>query len=274
MSSNISCSICGSTGELTEEQQLRIERYSIKNTRSIDFGDLPPRVLQKIFLALIDDNGFNFSDTSQGPWIFTYVCSSWRTAALDHSCLWSHIILDASSLRAYSNHPAVYLKPHFRRSLKASKYRRRQDPLSLLSIVLTRAGSHDLSVKVDYSTGNIDPNQSFLMRVLLLRLAQKSRQWRSALLCLPRYMMDDLSVVSGQFPKLVGLHLALYNNANPGNNDVITIFETAPMLTVVTLQGCALSTQISLPYQRLVHFHDDRSDGRQVNAAFPSVLST
>ncbi|PBK96008.1 hypothetical protein ARMGADRAFT_1010889 [Armillaria gallica] len=78
-------------------QRLRAKRYSQKDTYCTGFGDLPPRVLQKIFLAFLDDNGFNFSDTSQGPWIFTYVCSSWRAAALDYPCLWSHIILDVSS---------------------------------------------------------------------------------------------------------------------------------------------------------------------------------
>ncbi|KAK0432313.1 hypothetical protein EV421DRAFT_2024045 [Armillaria borealis] len=174
--SNISCSICGSTGELTDVQRLRAERYSKKDTYGTNFGDLPPRVLQKIFLALLDDNEFNFSDTSQGPWIVTYVCSSWRAAALDYPCLWSHIILDASSFRVYSNHPAVYLKPHFRRS-NTPKYRRRHDPLSLLSTVLSRADSHDLSLHVDYSTGNTDLDQLFMMRVLLLRLAQRSHQF-------------------------------------------------------------------------------------------------
>ncbi|SJL17078.1 uncharacterized protein ARMOST_20620 [Armillaria ostoyae] len=251
-------------------QRLRTERYSKKDTYGTNFGDLPPRVLQKIFLALLDDSGFNFSDTSQGPWIVTYVCSSWRAAALDYPCLWSHIILDASSFRVYSNHPAVYLKPHFRCS-NTSKYRRRHDPLSLLSTVLSRADSHDLSLHVDYSTGNTDPDQSFMMRVLLLRLAQRSHQWRNVLLRLPRYMVDDLSVIYGKFPKLGSLHLALCNDANVGNTDVITIFETAPMLAVVTLQGFAFSTQISLPCQQLVHLHDDRNYGHQVNAAFPSV---
>ncbi|KAK0222335.1 hypothetical protein IW262DRAFT_1296896 [Armillaria fumosa] len=77
-------------------------------------------------------------------------------------------------------------------------------------------------------------------------------------------MVDDLSVVSGQFPKLVSLHLGLCNDANVGNRDVITIFEVAPMLAVVTLQGLALSTQISLPYQWLVHLHHDRNYGHQI----------
>ncbi|KAK0222336.1 hypothetical protein IW262DRAFT_1460651 [Armillaria fumosa] len=95
---NISGSICGSIREFTKEQQVCIEKYSEKRTRRLtDFGNLPPRVLQKIFLALVDDKGFNFSDTTQGPWIFTYVCSLWRAAALDYPCLWSHIILDAFS---------------------------------------------------------------------------------------------------------------------------------------------------------------------------------
>ncbi len=251
-------------------QRLRAERYSKRDTYCTGFGDLPPRVLQKIFLALLDDNGFNFSDTSQGPWTFTYVCSSWRAAALDYPCLWSRIILDASSFRLYSNNPAVYLKPHSRRS-NASKYRRRHDPLSLLSTVLSRVDSHDLSLHVDYSTGNTDPDQSFMMRVLLLRLTQKSHQWRNVLLHLPRYMADDLSVVYGQFSKLASLHLALCNDANAVNCDVITIFEMAPLLTVITLQGFPSTTHISLPCHQLVHFDDDRNYGHEINVAFPSI---
>ncbi len=251
-------------------QRLRAERYSKRDTCCTGFENLPPRVLQRIFLALLDDDGFNFSDTSQGPWIFTYVCSSWRAAALDYPCLWSHIILDASSFRLYSNRPAVYLKPHFRRS-NTSKYRRRNDPLSLLSTVLSRADSHDLSVNVDYSTGNTDPDQAFMMQVLLLRLAQRSHQWRNVLLRLPRYMVDDLCVVYGQFSKLEILHLALCNDADTRDRDVITVFEMAPMLVVVTLQGFAFSTQISLPCQQLVHLNDDRNYGHKIHVAFPSI---
>ncbi|KAK0244763.1 hypothetical protein EDD85DRAFT_946068 [Armillaria nabsnona] len=195
---------------------------------------------------------------------------SWRAATLDYPCLWSHIILDASSFRLYSNNLAVYLKPHFRR-FNTLKYRRRHDSHSLLSTVLIRTASHDLSVNVDYSIGHTDPDESFMMRLLLLRLARKSHQWRNVLLRLPRYMVDDLSVICGQFPKLVSLYLALCNDANGGNRDVITVFEMAPMLAVVTLQGFTSSTQISLSCQQLVHLHDDRNYGRQVNVAFPSV---
>ncbi len=148
-------------------QRLCTERYSKKDTYCTGFRDLPPRVLQKIFVVLLDDNRFNFSDTSQGPWIFTYVCSSSRAAALDYPCLWSHINLDASSFHLYSNHHVVYLKPHFRRS-NMSKYHPRHDPLSLLSTVLSRVDSHDLSVNIDYSTGNTNPDDSFMMWLLLL----------------------------------------------------------------------------------------------------------
>lgn len=84
-------------------------------------------------------------------------------------------------------------------------------------------------------------------------------------------MADDLSVVYGQFSKLVSLHLALCNDANVVNRDVITIFEMAPLLTVVTLQRFASTTHISLPCHQLVHFDHDRNCGHEINVAFPSI---
>ncbi|KAK0201363.1 hypothetical protein DFS33DRAFT_979757 [Desarmillaria ectypa] len=275
MTSNISCSICGSTGEHTQRKGLRVEESSEKETVTTkDFGDLPPNVLRKIFLALLDENGFNFSDTNQGPWIFTYVCSSWRAAALDHPCLWSNIILNDSSFNAHSTYPTyppVYLKPHFPRSNVCIPHRR-YDPLSLLSTVLSRAGAHDLSLHVDFSKGHTDPYQAFIMRLLLLRLAQKSNQWSIVFLHLPSGVVDDLFGIYYQLPKLVSLHLAICTSAEAWNYDTITLFENAPMLVFVTLQGFSFSTRILLPWQQLMYFYDDRNYRHQVNAAFPSIL--
>ncbi|KAK0460258.1 uncharacterized protein EV420DRAFT_256935 [Desarmillaria tabescens] len=262
MTSDISCSICGSTGEPIQWKRLHVEESSEQETATTKgFGDLPPNVLKKIFLSILDETGFNFSETSQGPWIFAYVCSSWRAAALDYPCLWSNIILNDSSFRTSSNYPAsssIYSQPHCPCSDMLIP-RQRHDLLSLLSTVLSRAGQHDLSLHVDFSKGYSDPYQSFIMRVLLLRLAQKSNQWNIVFLQLPRNMVDDLFGVYCLLPRLVSLHLVICTDTEMRNCDMIRVFEMAPMLVFVTLQGLAFRTYILLPWQQLVYFYDDRN---------------
>jgi hypothetical protein len=149
----------------------------------------------------------------------------WRGIAIGTPMLWSTITIN---MRQWGSGGGKFC---------------RDAALGLISLSLERGGNWPLKIKVEGGATFSD------VRVVLEKLIQQSSRWREVVLSMTAPAFGLLSTANGNLPRLESLHLSVMGEGSlPTEADV---FETAPQLIHLTIQGQTSNIPVTLPWPQL-----------------------
>lgn len=174
-------------------------------------------------------------DTTQGPWVFGQICSTWRTAVLSFPRLWSHIAVNDIFLRGL---PAAVLENASRKWT------------SIVQEILRRSGDSSLKLSI-VASSDLTGVPSTVMEVLV----QQCHRWETAAFYLFPGDITTLNAVRGRLPRLESLDFVIYDTVTvPPPDFSLDIFEDAPALRSLTLFADARKYPLSLPWSQLTTY--------------------
>ncbi|KAJ7018396.1 hypothetical protein C8F04DRAFT_390998 [Mycena alexandri] len=180
---------------------------------------LPPQVLERIFSFSIVDAQFDL-DTSEMPWVLTYICSSWRRVAISTPQLWRKIDISFGHWSPSSN------------------------LLHLLNLFLQRSSDCPIDVTVQ---SDVDSDSHTALEMLMAA----SHRWEDAWLDLPLALLASLGPIKGH---LAQLHtLEVLPCVTPDDSDkhlILDAFQIAPELAEVGI-ACERNVTVLLPWDQL-----------------------
>ncbi|PBK62157.1 hypothetical protein ARMSODRAFT_1061901 [Armillaria solidipes] len=225
----------------------------------------PSEVLSQIFGMALEGESFNVSDTTKGPWVFSYVCQPWRSAACGDPMLWTSIFVGDSSA-----HVPTYSTTQY--PTLSSITQPRKDSSSLLSTVLSRSNQHDLKVVFNISNNKVNIQTKSTIIALLQKVMEHSARWKDISICMPSELVRMLNAVESNVPHLEKLHVAL--------SDVpavlllsITAFKAAPALKEVSFEGLGADKFKGLPWSQVTSLTDVRESAGSYRT-YTGILSS
>ncbi|KAL1742265.1 hypothetical protein HDZ31DRAFT_84254 [Schizophyllum fasciatum] len=164
---------------------------------------------------------FFFDDTTKAPWNLSQVCSRWRAMVHESPNLWTVVRVSTDLLEDAAQpiedaveHLSIYLE------------RSRQLPISLLVLSENHCQQSIMQLVIGCCT-----------------------RWRDAFFFMDPTYLHHLGPIRGRLPRLRSLHFIPTRVSDAGA--MRGIFEVAPNLEALTLQGPALDLSFSLPWAQI-----------------------
>ncbi|KAK0200481.1 hypothetical protein DFS33DRAFT_1387685 [Desarmillaria ectypa] len=191
---------------------------------------LPAELLIEIFLYALDEH-FDILQVTDGPYVLSHVCRSWRAVALACPELWTNFVLPWMNL-----HPRI------------------TGPVYLLDTVLIRSAQRPLSII--YTPEKANTATKFFYQYLL----RECHRWKSARFNIPSDVYSSFIKAKNRLYQLECIDLILdIDRAEAENPTFFDAFASATRLRDVTISGTHIQettklTQTRLPWSQLRRF--------------------
>ncbi|PBK99952.1 hypothetical protein ARMGADRAFT_524680 [Armillaria gallica] len=192
------------------------------------FRRCPPGILTEIFHCAIatplDDIPLSLRGLSARLSRVSAVCRLWRTTVLSSPSLWARF-----RLLGAENQGSMPL---------------------LWQTVLDRSREASLSIYCHSMYGVNKEEHAFLRRVL-----DTSQRWKQAWIELGKSNIDTYAQIRGSLPKLEWLELSGHSNDFGWNGSHFDVFEDAPRLRALVLDGSIPVQTLALPWTQIISLH-------------------
>ncbi|KAI5827628.1 hypothetical protein K523DRAFT_339776 [Schizophyllum commune Tattone D] len=184
---------------------------------------------------------FFFDDTTKAPWVLSQVCSRWRTIVHESPSLWS-VVRVSTDLVGGSQQPL-------------------EDIVGLLSLYLKRSKLLPISLLVLSE----DHCQQDIMKPII----GCCDRWRDAFFFMNPIYLHHLGPIRGRLPLLRSLHFIPTRISDAGA--MRGIFEVAPNLEALVLNGPALDLSFSLPWSQIRLFEANYVEPADILTVVPTM---
>ncbi len=233
-------------------------------------GRLPVEMLVQVFKEATSGKG-SALDKRWGPFAISRVCRKWRVVATEQCPeIWTDFML------------------------KRDRWNYMKNPVSLLSLVLSRGGERSLEFNFEASGGNDSDEeaedariQSHYRRVdgvteqLLQDLVRHCHRWRDVYFSIPARLFHLLSPIRGKLPALVLFSLDCVTDGLAVRSSIVTeshILDGAPLLEDVSVSCYQNELPVLIPQgvPNLTSYTDGRKKigDMTLNRHFLNIIST
>ncbi|KAJ6524225.1 hypothetical protein DFH09DRAFT_1372197 [Mycena vulgaris] len=198
----------------------------------------PEEILAEIFREVIELTGTDIMRTSEGPWLLSHVCSSWRETTLTHPQLWSIIRLEGPDRTAI-----MMVNLWEEESGVGDTGGRTPKAFFLLDLALQRSQQYPLEVTLDFGmppdrwSGTGAATQK-LYENLIRTVVAHSNRWKTANLQITNELIPSFAPILNHLSQLTDFTIF---NTSEGSLSPFPYAKNAPGLTDVRL--------ISYPHQ-------------------------
>ncbi|KAJ7094361.1 hypothetical protein C8R44DRAFT_814296 [Mycena epipterygia] len=181
-------------------------------------------ILAQIFLEHVEWATEDITHTSEGPWVPSHVCRSWRTIALAHPELWSTIRVEGPDNDDCDSEDELDLDPDASDSedsgFSGTELGRPPKALFLLDLALERSQDHPLEVTLEFGMvedtengmaavmrrmGEEAPSAKALNQKLIRAVVAHSNRWKTAELQITNALIPLFAPISNRLSLLTKL---------------------------------------------------------------------
>ncbi|KAJ7222226.1 hypothetical protein GGX14DRAFT_428255 [Mycena pura] len=190
-------------------------------------------ILGQIFLEHVEWAMEDILHTTDGPWVLSHVCRSWKKITLAHPEVWSFIHVEEPESRTGP------------------------ETIFLLNLALVRSQHQPLDIKLGFAERHYT---ALHMKIIRAVVAQSDR-WKTADLQITNALAPSFAPIRNRLSKLTKLKLTNFTDDSP---EAFPYAMNAPCLTDIALNNYPHDI-VALPWSSIRHFASDMTP-------FPDVV--